>query len=341
MNAGTRMLSRRQWMAGTAAMAASRLTGTAAVCSAPRQAQVAITLDLEMSRNFPRWEDTQWDFQKGQLDAATKAYASEAGRRVRAHGGRIHYFCVGQVLEQEDVGWLAQLAEDGHPIGNHTYDHVNLLATRPQDLQFRFQRSPWLIDGLTTEQVIRDNIRDCTLALKQRLGIDNRGFRTPGGFQTGLHGREDLQQLLLDAGFRWVSSLYPAHANTAPQKQPSAEVRDSIVKAQAMAQPFRYPTGLLEIPMSPISDIGAFRTGRWQLDWFLDVIRQSVDWAIRHQAVFDFLAHPSCLVAVDPDFRSIELICDLVNQSQGAAKLVDLDAIAASFDPVVTREKQP
>lgn len=339
---------RRQFLVRSAALtsalfAAGRSVRSAASAPAPaaadsaaadsatdKVARIAITLDLEMSRNFPRWEDTHWDYQKGQLDADTRRYALEAGQRVQAHGGRIHYFCVGQALEQADVSWLSQLAAAGHPIGNHTYDHVNLLATRTQDLQFRFQRAPWLIEGMTTEQVIRENIRRTTLALQQRVQVQNRGFRTPGGFQQGLRGREDLQQLLLEAGFTWVSSVYPGHAVTAPQQEPDAAVYDSIVQAQQAAQPFVYPTGLIEIPMSPISDIGAFRTGRWKLEWFLEAVRRSVQWAIANRSVFDFLAHPSCLVAMDPEYRAIELICQLVRDSGGAAQLSDLDAIAAS-----------
>ncbi len=80
--------------------------------------------------------------------------------------------------------------------------------------------------------------------------------------------------------------------------------------------------------MSPISDIGAFRTGRWKLDWFLESIRRVFAWTVDHRAVFDFLAHPSCLVAVDPEFKAIDLICELVGASKGKAKIVDLDAIA-------------
>ena len=53
-------------------------------------------------------------------------------------------------------------------------------------------------------------------------------------------------------------------------KEPTREVYDGIVKAQAQAQPFAYPGGLIEVPMSPISDIGAFRNGRWKLEWFLE-----------------------------------------------------------------------
>jgi hypothetical protein len=294
------------------------------------KAQIAITLDLEMSRNFPRWEDTHWDFEKGNLDEATKKYAADAGGRVKARGGRVHYFCVGRVLEQPDVQWLKQLAKAGHLIGNHTYDHVNLLARQTAELQFRFQRAPWLVEGRSVAEVIRDNIRLTTLALKERIEIENRGFRTPGGFATGLSGREDLQKMLLDLGFTWVSSLYPPHANPRPREEPTAAVLDSIVVSQVQAQPFAYPTGLIEIPMSPISDIGAFRTGRWKLEWFLNAVRSAVTWAIERRAVFDFLAHPSCLGVVDPEFRTIDLICDLVEAAGGSAELTDLDQIANS-----------
>jgi hypothetical protein len=84
----------------------------------------------------------------------------------------------------------------------------------------------------------------------------------------------------------------------------------------------------MEIPMSPISDIGAFRTGRWKLDWFLEAVRRAVTWAIDNGAVFDFLAHPSCLGVVDPEFKTLDLICDLVQAAGDGAELVTLDAIA-------------
>jgi len=330
MSVSTSDVGRRGFLMGSAAAAASMLFASAKAESSQKTAQIAITLDLEMSANFPKWDDTHWNFEKGNLNDATKAYALEAGQRVRRAGGYLHYFCVGRVLEQPDVSWLTQLAADGHPIGNHTYDHVNVLATRLEDLQFRFQRSPWLVAGMSPEQVIRENVRLTTMALKQRAGVENRGFRTPGGFSDGLTGREDIQRLLMDAGFRWVSSKYPGHANSDPMKEPTSEVYADIVAKQQAAQPFIYPTGLIEIPMNPISDIGAFRAGRWKLEWFLESIRQSVTWAIENNAVFDFLAHPSCLVTTDPEFRSIDLICSMVKESAGKAKLVTLDEIADS-----------
>ena len=153
-----------------------------------------------MSRNFPTWDQTHWDYEKGNLDAATKRYAVEAARRVKARGGVIHFFALGRTMEQEDVGWLREIVAQGHPVGNHTYDHVNVKATRREDIQFRFRRAPWLIEGKTPSEVIADNIRLAESALKQRIGIAPAGFRTPGGFNEGLEDRPDLQEIAPEDG---------------------------------------------------------------------------------------------------------------------------------------------
>jgi hypothetical protein len=296
------------------------------------RAQIAITLDLEMARNFPQWEDVHWDYEKGNLNQAAKDYTVEACRRVKRRDGVIHTFLVGQALEHENVDWLKEIAAAGHPIGNHTYDHVNLLAATHDELQFRFRRAPWLVAGRSVAEVLRENIRLTNVALKERVGVEANGFRTPGGFASGLAGREDLQLMLRELGFDWVSAKYPPHAGIedlhGTGRRPSQAAFDNILAAQAEAQPYMYPSGLLDIPMSPISDIGAFRNGRWQLEDFLHAVELGVEWAIERRAVFDFLAHPSCLGVVDPDFRAIELICDMVEQSKGAAEIVSLDVIA-------------
>lgn len=310
-------------------LAAGALATAQVAAAPPRKARIAITLDLEMARNFPRWEDTHWDYEKGNLDTATKDYAVAAAERVAARGGRIHFFLVGRALEQADVSWLEQIHRAGHPIGNHTYDHVALLAASATDLQYRFQRAPWLVAGRAPADVIRENISLATAALRDRLGIAPAGFRTPGGFADGLRGRDDLQRMLLDLGFPWVSSLYPAHPNSTPGTDPTEAVIADIVAAQARAQPFAYPSGLVEIPMSPVSDIGAFRNGRWSLDAFVAVTKRCVERVIADGGVFDFLGHPACLNVVDPRFRTLDAICDAVAAAGGRAELADLGAIAA------------
>lgn len=323
-------INRRQFAAATAA--ASLAASRAAAAPTSGKALVAITLDLEMSRNFPTWESTHWDYEKGNLNAETKAYAIEAARRVKVRGGRIHFFVVGRTLEQENSAWLKQLAAEGHLLGNHTYDHVNVRATRPADIQFRFQRSPWLIEGREPADVIRENIRLTTAAMKLRLGVVASGFRTPGGFANGLTDREDLQKMLLGLGFTWVSSQYPGHKIGAAGEEPTDEVIREIAAAAVAAQPLKYPSGLIEVPMSPISDIGAFRTGRWKLEWFLRAVRAGVEAVIERGLAFDFLGHPSCLYVTDPDFKTIELMCDQVEQAGSRASLANLNALAGRAD---------
>jgi peptidoglycan/xylan/chitin deacetylase (PgdA/CDA1 family) len=322
MNDSNCSLSRRRFLGGCLA------GGLLAAQPVARKALVAITLDLEMSAQYPRRDMLEWNYRKGDLDDATKKYAIEAGRIVKERGGLIHYFCVGAVLEQPDVGWLKDLAAAGHPIGNHTYDHVNVKATRPEDIQFRFRRAPWLIRGQTPQQVILENIRMTTAGLKERAGITAAGFRTPGGFGNGLADRPDVRRLLLDLGYTWVSSKYPAHAMGKPKEEPTEEVYSTIVKAQEEAQPFAYPDGLIEVPMSPVSDVTAFRSHGWKRPWFLKAVRLGVEWAIRTGGVYDFLAHPSCLVVEDPQFETVKLICDLVKEVGNQAAIVDLGTIA-------------
>ena len=171
--------------AGTGMLTLSNLSASAK-SKTTDGAQIAITLDLEMSRNFPTWESRHWDYEKGNLNTETKQYTEEAARRVRTVGGILHCFVVGRVLEQEDVSWLRRLIDEGHPIGNHTYDHVNVRATKPEDVQFRFQRAPWLLRNQSVTDSIRDNILLCETAMRQRLKKRSDGFRTPGGFHDGL-----------------------------------------------------------------------------------------------------------------------------------------------------------
>ncbi|MGI8982161.1 MAG: polysaccharide deacetylase family protein [Pirellulaceae bacterium] len=322
--------SRRQFLsqavaagAGLGALSASQLAAE----PKKAKAQIAITLDLEMSAQYPRRDITEWNYEKGNLDEATKDYAVRAARLVKKLGGVIHFFCVGRVLEQPSAEWLKEIAALGCPIGNHTYDHVYLLAKKPEEIQFRFQRAPWLIQGRKVDEVIRENIRLCSEAMKARAGIMPNGFRTPGGFANGLDGRADLQQMLLDLGFKWVSSRYPAHATGKPKEEPTAEVYADIVRATSAAQPYLYENGLVEIPMSPISDVGAFRTNFWKLDWFLKAIRLAVESVIDKGQVFDFLSHPSCLVIEDPKMESLRLICQLAKEAGERAELVGLDKV--------------
>ena len=154
----------------------------------------------------------------------------------------------------------------------------------------------------------------------------------------GLERRIEVPQRLIDQGYRGISSLYPAHSAAVPDEASWHDVRADIVAKQQASQPFVYPSGLVEIPMSPVSGITAFRAHQWKPDQFLEAIRAAVSWTIEHRAVFDFLAHPSCLDVTDPEFSTIDLICDLVQKSPDKAEFADLDRIARHVAESTTKK---
>src|ERR1700735_3814126 len=90
--------TRREFLASALSTGLATAGAASSFALAPpvNQALIAITLDLEMSRHYPTWDQMHWDYEKGNLDAATKGYAVEAARRVKAKGGVIHFFAVGQ-----------------------------------------------------------------------------------------------------------------------------------------------------------------------------------------------------------------------------------------------------
>ena len=51
------------------------LFSAAAAATPGREALVSISIDLEMARNYPTWDQTHWDYEKGNLNDAAKQYA--------------------------------------------------------------------------------------------------------------------------------------------------------------------------------------------------------------------------------------------------------------------------
>jgi hypothetical protein len=137
-----------------------------------------------------------------------------------------------------------------------------------------------------------------------------------------------------------VSSKYPSHDIGPPRVEPTEAVYAEIVAKQADAQPFVYPSGLIEVPMSPTYDVKAFRSNYWQRAWFLKAVRLAVEQTIETGGVFDFISHPSCLVVEDPEFETIKLICDLVQKAGNRAAIVDLDTIAERARSQIKPQKQ-
>ena len=76
----TRRPTRRAFLASAALGAAGAAAYQSKDDPHAGKALIAITLDLEMSRNFPRWEDTHWDYEKGNLNDETKRPGGPSGK---------------------------------------------------------------------------------------------------------------------------------------------------------------------------------------------------------------------------------------------------------------------
>ncbi len=177
----------------------------------PAKAQIAISLDLEMSRNFPAWDDTHWDYEKGNLNDPTKDYTVEACRRVKAAGGVLHYLRgrprVRAARRRVAQGDRRRGASDrqSHLRPRERHGHQDRGHPVPLPARALAHRGR-TAGGSDPREHSPDERRT-----KERIGVDAAGFRTPGGFAAGLADRPDVQQTLLGLGFSWVSSVYRPH----------------------------------------------------------------------------------------------------------------------------------
>jgi len=91
--------------------------------------------------------------------------------------------------------------------------------------------------------------------------------------------------------------------------------------------------------MSPISDVGAFRTGHWTLEEFLHSITLCLQTTRDQGAVFDLLCHPSIMYVEDPEFQTIKHVCEFVKQHSRQMQIVSLDEIAQFMSSRSTEKK--
>jgi peptidoglycan/xylan/chitin deacetylase (PgdA/CDA1 family) len=277
-----------------------------APCANPQPGfMVSITYDVEMNTNFPDWLSV-WDDRKGKLDDATQAYILKLLDIVRPYGAKLQFYILGSSLESANVGFLDRIIAEGHSVGNHTYHHVNIRAQTVSELQTVYAEQPWRAGDRSPFQIIEDEIVQTGDALAIRYGKRPVGFRAPGGFEIGLNGALEIQTLLKDLGFPYVSTLYRTEQL---YPAPSAAERRALIEENVRSlQPFRYPNGLLELPMMGISDIDAFRVRHLSLSEWLDSAKAALCVARAEGLVLSLIMHPSVLAVRDPDGETLKLV---------------------------------
>jgi len=288
---------------------------------------LSLTFDIEMCTNFPYWTDV-WDHRKGAMDAQTRLHVGKLADLAQNLGVRFQWFVLGAAVEDEDIDYLRRLVAEGHPVGNHTYHHVNVKAQRFADLQLAYSNDPSLLQGAGTPLDVIANEVSCTSDLiEHRLGVRPQGFRTPGGFGNGLHDAPPVQDLLKEHGFAYCSSHYDC---ALPTERPFdwSVLERGVGESLRSLQPYRYPNGLLEVPMMGISDIHAYRVRDMDRSEFTRLLEHGVDVAAREDLTFSILMHPAVQASRDPHGDTVKRLVEKTMSLGG--EVVTNDEIAVN-----------
>lgn len=297
---------------------------------------VQLSFDLEMVTNFPYWTSF-WNDRKGAIDGGTKRYVNQINKQCGKYGAKAHYFLVGSLFEDSDIDYLKQTVASGHSVGNHTYTHCNIKARKISDLSGIYASSPWRAVGLSGQAAVREEVRMTSEAIRTCLGVEPRGFRSPGGFANGLQDTADVQTMLQEEGFWWVSTHYNdgllANRYKASAIDPVDKVgRDTLIesfnRSERILQPYRYDSGLLELPLAGLTDVVAWRGYGTDLGDWLRMLTAGVDYAHEHGLVFNLTTHPAVLASIDPFCQTVGVILRRALEKEGGVWLPDLEEVA-------------
>jgi peptidoglycan/xylan/chitin deacetylase (PgdA/CDA1 family) len=212
---------------------------------------------------------------------------------------------------------------------------VNVRAQEIPQLQVTYAAAPWRAHGRSALTCIRDELRQTSSAMRETLGVDPVGFRTPGGFVDGLHSVPEFQNLLKDEGFGYASSHFRFPVDPTQKRPPRERLETAMRESLDTLQPYRYPNGLPELPPTGITDIWGFRyldLDRWE---FIDLLKHGVDHAHDNGQVFTMTFHPPVLAARDPHCDVLEMVLPYALAKPGGCWIATNDEILEHVVPHV------
>jgi peptidoglycan/xylan/chitin deacetylase (PgdA/CDA1 family) len=184
---------------------------------------------------YPWWEIGDHEY-SAELYHKVVSYEGErlqeflAGTRTVAevhlkHGAAATFFIVAKLLEHAGAELREILDHPGLDVQCHTFTHEDLIALGKNDAALKYE----LVDS---KKLIEDT-----------FGRPVIGLTAPGSFTRGLLGEKRTQEILWDAGYRYVRSVGKGPFNTVPAP---------------MTQPFWYSQEgypeMLEIPINAWHD---------------------------------------------------------------------------------------
>ena len=190
---------------------------------------VALSYDLEMCAGY-----SPVSINHGRIMAPVQEYALRLCQTAEDFDVQLHFFHVGNGLEEKDVGYLEEILLRRHVVDSHTYSHIRLATPDFKKLDAELELTNRLLD--------------------QRLGCTSTVLRGPGGEPDGLNGLENNQRAILKNGFRWVT----CHMDVTMGQ----DGLDYDAAAPSRLGAYAYPTGLIELPIQGWMDRGYFDSFR-------------------------------------------------------------------------------
>ena len=237
-----------------------------------------LTLFTE-SPNFPRYElalDPASGVRALELIARTHADAGVPGTLFLC--GRTLLHCLDGVRDAQATGLL--------DVQQHTYTHVPF-----RDIHYDGGDGAIAVIPAPSAVALREEVALTSRLLRDHLGSECVGIRTPFGYHEGLRGRPDLLALLHDCGIRYVTSWgrNAENGNPTPWVQPFAY------------EPEGFPD-MLEIPFQFWLDVVWFdRHGYDTGPALLEALKGAVDEVVEHDLVYGACFHDWVLLASDEE----------------------------------------
>jgi peptidoglycan/xylan/chitin deacetylase (PgdA/CDA1 family) len=227
-------------------------------------------------------------------------------------GVRLHFFQIANGLEVPNVvEHLREVISRGHIVDCHTYAHVNL--------------------AITPADVLDEDLRRAAELFEEQLGFRSEILRGPGGYPHNALAEEN-QRLILKHGYRWVSGEVDYEL---PRRD-----EGYWISSPSRGTPFRYPTGLIEIPIQGWTDRMWFEgykcidddayarwrresghkpvrlgwrcpwTARDALDEWIRINLATLDYAYEHRLLWVVCWHPYSHYLHDPDARMLRSLLE-------------------------------
>ncbi len=233
----------------------------------------------------------------GHLNEDIRNYIETLITIAENYDAKLQFFIQGNTFEREvDTALWKRVAQRGHAIDNHTYSHLAPLGKK------------------TTEEIEQEITRTKKL-IEENLNTENIGMRTPWGYSDGLlkfadWGRgvsspREVQQTILNAGFKWVSS------QTSSSENGQRVTDERSIEMIAERQPYYYDSGLLEIPFCIFQDREYFDSDcggdpRRPLEDWINYLKRAVDYAYENNLYLSVTVHPSTSFKHDPKARYLD-----------------------------------